>query len=596
VEFRILGPLEVEADDGPVAVGGSRQRAVLALLILHSNRVVSRDLLLDAVWGEQPPESAATALHGAISGLRKTLGAERIQTRAPGYVLSTAPDAVDRSRFEALVDRGREALAAGDAARASADLGAALELWRGTPFADLDAAPFVASERLRLEEARLAAIEERVEADLALGRHAQLVSELQPLVREHALRERLRGQLMLALYRAGRQAEALEVYRQGRHLLAEELGLEPGAALRRLEHAILEQDPALAPRAAEHGPTPRTPRRRLPRPSRRLAAVAAGGVAVVATAVAAGLALTGGGSGAIVVAPDSIAVVDAAANRLVADIAVGHRPVAVAAGEGSVFVANADDRTVSRIDPDSRRTEDVIGLGTDVHDLATGFGALWVAGGDDGTVTRVDLESKTQKVFRFGAGAGQPVLWIATGAGSVWATRGSTLLRIDPETNDYTRVPIAAPAGLAAGSTTVWIPTTDGRLLRVTPHANGISIRTLRAVPGPVAAPAVGLGALWVADYVARGEIQRIDPRTLGISSDDFAATAAVSGTAKTPAVPLDITVGDDAVWAVDGRGTVVRVDPRKLRITATVATAPTLRSSLAAYDGAIWIAMQQPR
>src|SRR5206468_858685 len=175
--------------------------------------------------------------------------------RAPGDVLQTAPTSVHRVRFESLAAEGSDALSVGNAKRASKRLREALDLWRGEPLADLDSAGFVQLERARLEELRLSAVEERVDADLALGRHAELVAELHALVREHPLRERLRAQLMLALYRSGRQAEALDVYQQGRRLLAEELGLEPGEGLKRLEHAILEHDPALgAPaRAAPPG-------------------------------------------------------------------------------------------------------------------------------------------------------------------------------------------------------------------------------------------------------------------------------------------------------------------------------------------------------
>src|SRR6266566_3615040 len=284
MQFRILGPLEVVAHGEPRALGGAKQRAVLAVLLLHANRVVSRDGLIDAVWGEHAPETANSALQGYVSALRKTLGADLILTRAPGYVLETAPASVDLGRFESLLAEGSNALAARDAKRASKRLREALDLWRGEPLADLDSAGFVQLECVRLKELRLSAVEERVDADLALGRHAELVAELHALVREHPLRERLRAQLMLALYRSGRQAEALDVYQQGRRLIAQELGLEPGEGLKRLEHAILAQDPALgAPARTEHRKAPARKR-----PSRR---ALFGALVIVILAGVAGLAV-----------------------------------------------------------------------------------------------------------------------------------------------------------------------------------------------------------------------------------------------------------------------------------------------------------------
>jgi DNA-binding SARP family transcriptional activator/DNA-binding beta-propeller fold protein YncE len=242
VEYRILGPLEVLDDGRPVAVSGAKPRALLAMLLLHAGTVVPRDRLIDGLWGETPPETAQTALQVHVSQLRKVLGREAIVTSSPGYMIEVGEGELDLDRFDHLVDAAR----VGDPATAAAQLREALALWRGLPLAELDGLDFAGGERARLEERRLGAFEERIDADLLLGRHAQLVPELENLVREHPLRERLRGQLMLALYRCGRQADALETYREGRTLLDEELGLQPGEELRRLERAILEQDTALS--------------------------------------------------------------------------------------------------------------------------------------------------------------------------------------------------------------------------------------------------------------------------------------------------------------------------------------------------------------
>jgi DNA-binding SARP family transcriptional activator/tetratricopeptide (TPR) repeat protein len=249
--------LELAADGSPVAVGGVRQRAVLALLVLHANQVVPAERLLVELWGEDAPPTAANALQAAVSRLRRALPQGRLVTRPVGYLFRAAPDEVDVERFERLLAGGREALAAGDAAEAARTLRRALSLWRGPALADFRFDPFAQAEIARLEELRLVCTEERIEADLALGAAAELVGELQRLTAEQPLRERLRGQLMLALYRSDRQADALAVYRDVRDLFAEELGLEPAPALRELEAAILRQDPALgAPEAPAPAPAP----------------------------------------------------------------------------------------------------------------------------------------------------------------------------------------------------------------------------------------------------------------------------------------------------------------------------------------------------
>jgi DNA-binding SARP family transcriptional activator len=254
MEYRILGPLEAYDDERRLSLGGARQRAVLALMILHENEVLTRDVIIDALWGEKPPPTAAKVLQNCVSALRKELpgGAETLRTRGGAYELRIGSDELDRDRFLRLLAEGRNALASGDHADAAEHLRGALALWRGAPLSDFSYERFAQEEIARLEELHVAAIEDRVEADLALGRHVELVPELEALVAKHHLRERLRWQLMLALYRTGRQAEALETYRSARRTLLAELGIEPGRALRELERAILEHDPALeAPAAAQ---------------------------------------------------------------------------------------------------------------------------------------------------------------------------------------------------------------------------------------------------------------------------------------------------------------------------------------------------------
>jgi DNA-binding SARP family transcriptional activator len=244
MEFRILGPLEVVEQGRTLALGGPRQRALLALMLTHANEVVSTDRLIDELWGAQAPSTAANTLQYHISRLRKTLAPSKaIVTREPGYLIRIGPDELDLLRFERLVEESRQA----PAEVAARLLREALALWRGPALADVALESFAQPEILRLEELRVGALERRVEADLALGRHGELVAELERLVREHPLRERLRGQLMLALYGSGRQADALDVYQQTRRMLVNELGVEPSPSLQELERSILQHDPALTP-------------------------------------------------------------------------------------------------------------------------------------------------------------------------------------------------------------------------------------------------------------------------------------------------------------------------------------------------------------
>ena len=247
IDFRILGPLEVRLDGRIVTLEGAKARALLVLLLVHANTVVPSEQLIEDLWSGSPPSSAPNALQVYVSQLRKLVGREALVTRPPGYLLRADPDLVDAVRFERLVEQARKELAGGTPEPALAALEEALSLWRGTPLSEFVYERFAQREIGRLEELRQAALEERFEAHLALGRGADLVGELEALVAEHPLRERLRGQLMLALYRSGRQAEALELYQATRRLLVDELGIEPSPSLQRLEGAILRQDPSLEP-------------------------------------------------------------------------------------------------------------------------------------------------------------------------------------------------------------------------------------------------------------------------------------------------------------------------------------------------------------
>ena len=247
MDYRILGPFEAFDGERELSLGGARQRAVLALLLLRANEALTRDVIVDELWGDQPPQTVGKVLQNCISALRKELpaGADKLRTVGSAYVLQLAPEELDRDRFERGLAAGRAALEGGDPEDAAERLRTALGLWRGAPLCDFAYERFAQDEIGRLEELHVAAVEDRIEADLALGRHTEVIPEVEALVGRQPLRERLRGQLMLALYRSGRQAEALAAYREARRTLLGELGIEPGRALQQLEQAILAQDPAL---------------------------------------------------------------------------------------------------------------------------------------------------------------------------------------------------------------------------------------------------------------------------------------------------------------------------------------------------------------
>jgi len=605
MEFRILGPLEVENEGGIVPVGRRKQRAVLEVLLLQANRVVSARALIDAIWGERPPETALTTLQGYVSALRKTLGAELIATRGQGYVLQTDPASIDLSRFESLVSAGTEALGAGDPRSASDRLNAALSLWRGEPLEDLDSVAVVESERGRLEEMRLRALEQRIEADLALGRHAEVIPDLQALVREEPLRERLRGQLMLALYRSGRQAEALDVYRRGRHMLAEQLGLEPGEPLRRLERGILDHDPALGPvappRSRSAEPRDRPPvARGEPEAAaigardrstwwrrRRVLAVVAACVLAVAAAGLGGT-LTGGGPGTVAVVPNSIAVIDTSTNRLVADVPVASSPVAVASGEGGIWVC-LDGGTVAHIDAAARKVVEKIDVGSDCSDVAVGFGSVWVAGGSDSSLVRIDPDlgkPETVPLPTTGPDARFRLVWVATGAGSVWATRGNSLLQIDPADNRLVQTINTRfeASGLAAGRSYVSVVTHPHENLLLRFDALGRRYPEGH-LPGWSVSPVASYDPsapydLWLVVYQSLGEVRRygLGGATGRIAIDQY---------------PLAVALGAGAAWVVNLEGTVLRLDPGLTTVEKRITTAPTSRSSLAVGYGAVWVAIQ---
>jgi YVTN family beta-propeller protein len=584
LEFRILGAMEVEAGDGLLDLGGSKQRGVLAMLVLRAGNVVSTEVLIDGLWGERPPATAAKSLQVYISRLRKALGENAIVTRSPGYLLAATSEEVDLGRFERLVEEAQHEAPDG----AAALLRGALKLWRGAALADLAEEPFARAEIARLEEQRLAALEDRIDADLALGRHSSVVAELDGLVRTHPYRERLRGQLMLALYRSGRQADALDAYRDARSVLAEQLGLEPGHDLKDLERRILSQDRSLAaPSDPELPPTPRRGR-----PSRRalvlLGALAAAAMAGVTIAV---LELTDADTNAPIVAQaNSVAVIDPATNAVVDAVPLGERPTRIAARGDDVWVLLPDRGTVSHLSGSERTLLGTVGAGSTASGLAAEDRGVWVSDARTGRVTLIERERLTVAVTA--RTKGRPLVGpyadaglLAMGFGSLWFASGEqTISRIDPRTGRVTaRIrPVTtgeSDGAITTGAGSVWVagPVQGSPLTRIDPSGNAVLARIALSKFRSGGATVAG-GNVWVADP-GGDKVWRVDPmRNVPVSTTDVGAA------------PIGVVSGHGSVWVANaGDGTVSRIDPVTGRVIRTIAVGGS-PNGLAVTDDAVWV------
>jgi len=591
VEFRVLGSIEVlDADGHPVTPPSGRLRALLAIMLLHANEPVTADGLIEGLWGEEAPATAAKVVQNLISQLRKALP-DRLETRGRSYVFRVEPGEFDLERFQTLVEQAHRCRASHDLDAAGARLGEAVALWRGPALADLGRERFAIPETGWLEELRLTAVEERASVELELGGGAELVGELEQLVREQPLRERLRGELMLALYRAGRQADALDAYRRARATLVEQLGIEPGEELRKLEQAILRHDPELDARTRATS-TPAAGAQRGRRLGRRRAAVVSGVSLLVVAAAATATALSfDSGSGPPVVLPNSIAVVDPGSGRVRSVIPVGTHPDAIAIGDGAAWVANADDGTLSRIDLQTRKVVETIGIGGPLADVATDGRAVWVATGSEGTLVEIDPRTNAI-VSRLSLGSRNAVMppsadTVATGGGAVWigsSAAGGTVFRFDPAGSRA--VPVFAdtytPAGLAVSGVSVWIARTDGGVVRLG-AANGAVTARLDEPPAPVSILA-GVGSIWVGEqrsFSGPAAIWQLDP-----------TTASVVGAVHVSGTPLGLAAGDRAVWVAGGEsGVLSELHARRGSTVRSFRLGhPLLDVAYAA--GAIWVAV----
>jgi YVTN family beta-propeller protein len=623
VFFRLLGAIEAVADGISLPLGGPRQRSVLADLVMHAGRTVPAAQLIDDVWGECPPASATHTLETYVSRLRQVLStpssAAPLLTRPTGYVLEVPPEHVDVWQFRDLAARGSAAADRGDAASAVTLINAALALWRGAALADIREAAFAAAAAERLDGERLTALEKLAEARLRMGHHRELVPELEALVADSPYREGFQAQLMMALYRSGRQAEALAVFRRARKHLVSELGIEPGPELRALQQAILRQAPELEPNsdgtvrpaltatiARETRPTDRhhastglpvggPARERRGRP-RRLALLAA---ILVVAAVGLPTLLTTGPVHGTALDEDGVGELTAAGTGLARSVTLPGTPSAVIAADGSVWVTSPEENTVYRINPVTASVVQAIPVGSGPSAIAATGQDIWVANTLDGTVSRINaaVDQVVQTVP-----VGTEPAGLAVGGGSVWVTdaAASTLWALNPVSGQPMKtIPlVSAPFGVTFGAGSVWVTSpADDNVTRINPRSGQLS-PPIRVGAGPTTI-AFGLGSIWVANELD-STVSRIDPSTSKVAATipagDGVGALAIAGhsvwaadrlasaltriSAGTgqpgPAVPMGgspvaLTTSDGEVWVATAAAQTASPDDGTLRVVSTV-------------------------
>jgi DNA-binding SARP family transcriptional activator len=626
VEYRVLGPLEVLEDGRPLALGNLKERMVLAVLLLHANEFVSRERLIDELWGVAPPPTARKAVNVYISKLRKTLSVNEhdpIATADGGYRLVVSPDLLDADRMRSLVRKARERMAEGESEAAAGVLQDALACWRGPTLAGLQLESFGREEVAQLDELRLTVLMDRIDCDLAQARHEHVLGELQVLVGEHPLRERLRAQQILALYRADRQADALDAYQQARHALIDELGIEPSESLQRLQQAILRHDPALevpAGTAAANGAVPvpaplaatAVPPRSLPRRRalRRRYLVVAGLAAVAAVAAfVAFLSTRGGGvrppsSPVSSVGPNSVARLNPATGAQVSAYGGGLEPGPMALVGESLWIVSRGNASIGRYDLRARRGMPPFQPAPAVDDIAVDEqGHAWVSNRKP-VVTWIGrvadgagrYETPVVSTERIGVplpGAGAE----AVGAGYLWVISdlpGHTGESVALISLRHRRLASKIPLGrqttaIAYGYRAAWIGAYDAAhstawLLKVRPGSN--AIEALRLETGDGAGPlavAVGEGSVWVA--TSRGSLMRIDPKQLQIAHR-------IRMAAQQPTL---LAVGAGFVWTTNHAGySVSQIDPRsnKLVHTTTLGRYDAIPCGIEATRDAVFVAV----
>jgi YVTN family beta-propeller protein len=589
MEFLILGPLEVRDGDQAVRLGAAKQRLLLGVLLLRANETVSTSSLVEELWGERPPATAEKLAQGYVHALRKQLGDGIIETRPPGYRLRADAGSLDLLEFKRLTDEARAA----PLEHAVELRRRALALWRGPALADVRLAGPKRHDVGRLDELRLTTQIERIEAEIQLGLHAQLLGELEALVAQHPYHERAVALLMLALYRSGRQADALAAYRALQRRLSDELGLRPGQDLRELETAILRQEDTLAvpiavraPPRAE--PAPTKPKRAGSRRRRRL--VLGGAVALLAGSAVAVAALgVGAEPAAVTVRPNSVVAIDPATNRVVEEtvLQTGILPGPVAKGAGSIWVGNLEDRSLTRIDPVANQVVKTIALRARPTAVAFGRGAVWVVDGQLGTLVRVDpdFDTVTDTISLWTPSTKYQGAGADVGEGAVWAAFGDATLARVPSTRDAdaVRSTTAGPRALVVANGSVWVATAAAEVQQFSPETwNSDPLSRWSVGPDPRGI-AAGDDAIWVAC--------RDDDSVWRIPAEGF-------GGARQIAVgdgPTAVAFGAGAVWVANtDDGTVSRVDVETYEQVEAIEVGNS-PAGVAFYRGRVWVSVQAP-
>lgn len=611
--FELLGPLRVMRAGASLRLGGRQQKAVLARLLLEPNRLVTTDRLVRALWGERDPAGAVTSIQTYISHLRDALEPDRSGGKAPsvvvteqnGYRLQIEESSVDAWLFEREVAAAGSQVDAGQYVEGSARFAAALSLWRGRVLEDLSDLEFVRPAAARLDALRLDAIEGRIDAELALGHHRAVADELSSVLVEHPFRERLHTQLMLAHYRSGRQADALDVYERLRRTLADELGIDPNRAAQSLHLSIVRQDPLLdwrrelvpvaapaalrPPVAHEPAASPTSPRVKLrrPRSNAHNPRLIAGAVVAVAAVLAAGVVLQGPLG---ILSPPGVRSVPANSVALLRGdggigpvVAVGQSPSALVAAGGSLWVTNGGSDTVSRVDPAHGRVEQTVRVGSTPEGIAATPGSVWVANSGDGTVSRVSTATSTVVDT---IQVGNLPTALASDRDGVWVANAGddTIQRIDAAT-DRAEPPIAVggqPAGLAVSADTVWVTNREDGTLSPVDRGTG-TVRSPIAVGSGPGGVSVAAEAVWVANS-SELSVSRVDPA----SGRQMDVIAVGDG-------PHSLTYSGRTLWVSNEYdGTLTQIDPKTAGIVKTVRLGSSPRG-LAATGSGIWVAANSP-
>jgi YVTN family beta-propeller protein len=600
LRFEILGPIRVTLNGSAVNLGGAQQRAVLGLLLIDHDTPVSVARIADAVWGGRPPPGHATTIQTYVFHLREALEPDRprgspgrvIVSERGGYRLDTDSATIDAREFERLAHAGLEHVRNRETERALPELDAALGLWRGEVFADVAELEAVTAVAAHLNELRLTVVEARIDALLAFGRHTAAVGELDQLTTANPLRERLHAQRMLALYRCGRQADALAAYRHLRQVLDDEVGVEPSPPLRELHQAILAHDPSLTDglhpadtktEGAPEQPAPAAPPTTRRAPRRRRLLLAASVVAViVAASTAVAVVVTHGPRSSLKALPPNSAGVIHADGSLHDAVAVGQSPTAIAYADGSLWVANGGTNTVMRINPGTHEVVREILVGGDPVAMAASDSDVWVVNAADGTVDRIN--TAVNRVVGEPIKVGNQPGAIAAGPSGVWVanTGDDTVQRIDPNSSEVGK-PIdvgGRPGGLTAvDADSVWVANGfDHTVSQVDPHTGAVRA-PIQVGAGP-AGIAVVNGSVWVANALEQS-VSRIDPRTGGVDTFPDVGDG-----------PTALASNGRYLWvAASHSATVARIDPRRRDVRRFgVGAAPV---ALAAVGSSVYVVSQ---